>query len=240
MLNEVDQCGFRGARWAPVFLVVAMASTVMGNVSFDKVTWGNGGDTLGWASQGGVAASVTAPAEGENGYLSMNFNPTDPMPMVQSDRLATSGGGYTGSYAGVSGATFDFRGQAGAPQWIFFEGGASTWEQLLTGAAPSWQPYSVSFVTDSGWSRVGSSSESFAQALADVKLIGFETTFIDSGSPFAYGVDNWQFTPSSFADAVPEPDSVLMMVALLLSLGVMFGKPFLRRFPCFHPAPKQL
>ena len=82
--------------------------------------------------------------------------------------------------AGVTGLNFDFMGQQGGLQYVYFQGGGSMWEELLNVTSPSWQSYSVGFTDPSQWTKTAGSA-SFETALADVTLVGFDTTFMDTG-----------------------------------------------------------
>ena len=226
----------RSARVGVAMLAwLVVEATAWGNVSFDTVTWGSGNDTLGWMNTDGQAVSVTAPTSGGNlgGYLSETFAPTQP-PVPQTDHLVNTGAGYVGDFvnAGVAGVNFDFMGQPLGLQYVYFQGGGSTWEQLLTVNSSSWQSYNVSFTSPGQWTETAG-AESFAQALADVTLVGFETTYQDTGVPFSYGVDNWQYQQSGpTGSEVPEPETLSMGLVLLVSVWVMFRSRIGRSLKC--------
>lgn len=240
------QYGGRCARWGRVIgmaaLLAGAASTAPGNVSLDVVTWSSG-DTLGWMSQDGTASLVTAPDSGGNpdGYLAMTFSPSDP-PQVQTDHLVNTGERYVGnlSAVGVSALNFDFMGQALGLQYVYFVGGGSTWEHLLDVTTASWQSYSVSLTDSAEWLQTDGTA-SFEAALADVNLVGFALTFSDAGSPFSYGVDNWQYQGfGGEVGAVPEPETLLFGVTLLATAGLLVGRRIGRVTTWIRPKPDKL
>ena len=231
--------GWSARVWTAMLAGALGVATAWGDVSFDKVTWSTG-DTLGWVNTDGQAVSVTAPASGGNagGYLSETFGPTDP-PVPQTDHLVNIGAGYVGDFvsAGVAGLTFDFLGQPGGVQYVYFQGGGSTWEALLNVTSGAWQSYNMSFTDPAQWTKT-SGGASFETALADVTLVGFDTTFMDTGAPFQYGLDNWQYQQQSEnSGAVPEPETVSFALTLLATAGLLFGRRVWRGVQWIHPLP---
>jgi hypothetical protein len=208
----------RAATGYAVIVAVCLAAPrcVQGSVSYEPVTWGTGGDSLGWASQDGVG-TVSSPGGGGSpgGYLAMGFA-VDPFPVAQSDAVATSADGFTGDYTSVGTATFEFLGYASSAQSLYFvssAGGGSVWEYVLNSSAHAWESFTVGFQDGSGWNLV-SGSETFATALSQVDLIGIKVEHLNLDSPLDYGLDSWQF-----AQNVPEPGTVSITILALLSIA---------------------
>ena len=209
---------------AAVLVLAIVTPSSQASISFDAVTWGNGGDTLGWHSTGGVA-TVTSPALGGNpdGYVNAHFAVGAP-PGPTTDAIVSTNEGYIGNYAGYNGLTlrFDYLGYSEMAQSLFFTstaGGGSTWAYNLTVPAHNWTGYQVSFANPSGWTRLSGASD-FATALTQVDMIGLTILNSQSLTTFDYGLDNWQY----FQGYVPEPGSLALGLTGLLSVGMTFRR----------------
>ena len=199
-------------RWGSAGVWLLAAGLASADISFQRVTWGNGGDPLGWYSRDAVG-TVSSPGTGGNpdGFLQFAFVGAQ-FPGLQSDALVTSAAGYVGDYTIGTGLSFNFLGSPSSAQALYFQsaaGGGTIWTYTLSPASSGWENYSVSFLSDAGWTRL-SGSASFASALTQVSLIGITVTHLNDGSPVTYGLDNWEYLGS-----VPEPAAVWMVVAAL-------------------------
>ena len=217
------RCNSFGWLWGLVSLMVCLAQQVVADVSLDPVTWGTGGNTLGWVG-GGDANPVTSPGSGGNpdGFLAINFDAADPF-TYQTNYVANSGAGYTGNYTGL-GLKFDLLGYASSLEQVFFvssaDGTNSTWYLTLVDPTPldqTWQTYNVSFQQPGSW-YTGDSVD-FLTALSQVDSIGLIVSQFGTDVPMQYGIDNWQFLQDQSQLYVPEPGVTAMAVMLLLSLA---------------------
>jgi len=209
------------------------AELVSAALTFTPVTWGSGGDTLGWFSTnvvgGGVGSGATSPATGGNpassGYLSLHFEPPTPIPTGPvHGEMVTMGAAYTGDYTAehFAGAEplfvqFDFLGFPVGTQFLYFEssaGGGSSWAYELTGVEDTWVTQAIPFGTDAGWTQL-SGADPFALALTDVSLIGIQVDYLIDGEPLDFGIDNWHFLI-----AVPEPGEIALAITMLLCVGL--------------------
>ena len=59
---------------AGVAVVLVSAGIALADISFDEVTWGGGGDTLGWDNTN--AATISSPGAGGNpdGFVNLHFD----------------------------------------------------------------------------------------------------------------------------------------------------------------------
>ena len=214
------------ARLTAVLGLFLLMAGARGGIAFpldlDPVTWGSGGNTLGWYSDLGVG-TVTSPNAGvpHEGYLDILFDPTVPVPSSQFDRLMTQGVGYIGDYTSVPGlgVGFDFYGAPSAISLVLESaaGGGSQWEYGFTPSGLGWETFWISLSSPAGWTRYGGAADPFALALTDVSAIGFYITAPDSAAPLNYGLDNWDY-------GTPEPGTFAGMSVLLL-----LGGPALKR-----------
>lgn len=210
------------ATWLVVSCQLAVA-----DISYAPVTWGSGGDLLGWTNQGGDANSVTSPATGGNpgGFLAINF--AEAYSVMESNVVANSGPGYTGDYRSRDLALkFDFFGYQSSLQQLFFvssaDGRFSTWKWVIPEPLvdQQWQTYSVSFQDQGSWYVAGGDTNvNFLDALAQVDSIGLTVSHMNLGN-MQYGLDNWQFS-------VPEPGETAMAAVLLLTMA-FWGQRALR------------
>lgn len=201
-------------------LAACVASPASGAIAFEPVTWGSGGDMLGWQKGSGDAASLTSPGSGGNpdGHLSLNFDSNNPMP--QFDEMYTQQEGVTGDYTAFSGlsVSFDFRGFTGGSQSLYFESdsGVTRWIFDLDIASEGWLTHRVGFGSASGWFHASGQTD-FFEALASVSAIGFMLGYQDPNNAFSFGLDNWRF-----GNEVPEPGAVALALSVLgASLAVL-------------------
>lgn len=198
-----------------------------GSLSFEPITWDTG--TLDWFTRNAThPVTLENPGTGgtPDGFLRMGFQP-DLTP--QSADLVTTNSDRVGDYVhgGVSGVRFDFLGYPHSPQALFFESGdGSVWSFDLPGSAHDWEAQTVSFQSETGWSRLQGSAD-FSAALEQVTLIGITLTRFDAAETFFYGLDNWQLLD---AYAVPEPAGAAMAATLLLSTAALLRRR--RRATC--------
>jgi len=195
---------------AAVLAACIASHAASGAISFEPVTWGSGGATLGWQRGSGDALSLNSPVTGGNpdGYLSLNFDSGN---MLQFDEMFNTQ--YTGDYTAHSGlsVSFDFRGFTGSPQSLYFESdaGVTRWYYDLDIASEGWLTHRVEFGSESGWVHASGETDFFA-ALASVSAIGFLLGHQDASLPFSFGLDNWKF-----GNEVPEPGAVALALAVL-------------------------
>jgi hypothetical protein len=207
--------------WLLGICAVLTCGVVRADVSFDPVTWGTGGNTLGWSNIVGDANAVTSPATGGNpdGYLAIPFGAVDPL-TFQSAEVGTASPGFTGDYSNL-GLTFNLLGYQAAEMGLFFvssAGGASKWTLALDYNPPvdhMWQPYDVDFLSQGLWVRE-SGSVDFLTAIAQVDSIGVLLRHLSWGEEMTYGVDNWQYYLGG-QFYVPEPGVAAMGAVLALS-----------------------
>lgn len=210
--------------WMALSLRLASA-----DVSFTPVTWGTGGNNLGWSHVVGDASSITSPATGGagdgKGFLAINFDAADPIYLFQTETVANSGPGYTGDYRNRDlGLKFSLLGYTNAHYLLYFvssaPGSEGTWIWDLgdSAANQTWQTFTVNFQTRGAGGWDSDSTGSLLNALAMVDSIGLTITYAlpDVPMPMQFGLDNWQFF-------VPEP-GVTSMAALLLLSVVFWGR----------------
>lgn len=210
------------------------ATQVWGSVSFERVTWGTGGTTLGWAVPPPADDSIalTSPGTGGSGdnlgYLALDFPATNTTAQ-QTDRMANNGNGYTGNYRSnnVGAVRFDLKGYASSTLQLYFMSsadGGSTWLWNLDAPAvdQEWQTYRVNFQQEgpSGWQTSGGAD--FLKALSQVESIGLIVQHLGTDAPMQYGLDNWQFQL-----AVPEPEAIPMGAVVALT-ALAWGRRLLR------------
>jgi hypothetical protein len=194
---------------------LGMLATVRADISYDLITWGSGGNTLGWTSRDAVGG-VSSPGTGGNpdGFLLMRFVPPGP-PSLEGDLLYTTAAGFIGNYQ-LAGVKFDFLGYPSSAQALYLEStaaGGSTWVQTFTSGAHGWEGESFQFLFETGWTRLSGSAE-FGTAMSEVSLVGLKLQHLNDGdTTFDYGLDNWQFQDLSWM--VPEPGAGWMLLAAL-------------------------
>ena len=214
--------------------VMLVAAQTWASVSFERVTWGTGGTTLGWAVPPPAEDSfaLTSPGAGGSGdnlgYLALDFAATNTTAQ-QTDRMANNGNGYTGNYRSnnVGAVRFDLKGYASSTLQLYFisaaEGG-STWLWDLDAPAvdQEWQTYRVNFQQEgpNGWQTSGGAD--FLKALSQVESIGLIVQHLGTDAPMQYGLDNWQFQL-----AVPEPEAIPMGIVVALT-AFAWGRRLLR------------
>jgi hypothetical protein len=222
-----------------VILSVLLAAVGLshGSISYELVTWGSGGNTLGWASVGGGGADVTSPGTGGNpdGYLNMQFVVTG-VSGPQIDAIANGGAGYTGNYTTDTALRFNYLGYPGSVASLYFDSSAgaagSTWELTLPEGSHTWRTLTVAmregtqFPGYDGWTDVSGSGDSFLLALSQVDRIGLIIQTTSAPGTYDFGLDNWQFY-------VPEPGAMSMVMTALLSIGLTFRR---RLLTVFRPA----
>lgn len=215
----------REIRFFPPFLsalfLLLLVADAMGSPQIGVVTWDSGSDTLGWESRDGVATLVAVQASGghPDGYLQMHFAVPD-YPEMEHDFLVNNGLDYQGDYTGLT-LTFDFLGYPSSALSLYFQSsanGGSTWVNDFVVTSTDWESLQYDFGNASGWRRILGSG-SFSTALMLVSEIGISVQHLNDGMVFDYGIDNWAL---SNAGAVPEPDSILMFFAVLISILVTF------------------
>jgi len=128
-------------------------------------------------------------------------------------------GNYIAEAAAVGGAniTFDFTGASGADQLsLYFHSSAGVGDQTWYYALPVSDGFFSVYVDSSGagWSSFDIGANFFT-AFSDVDQIGIYVVNKDLIS-HDYTLDNFQLSP------VPEPETIWMMIAVALSLGVTF------------------
>jgi hypothetical protein len=216
-------------------LVIAMGAALPARaaISFAPVTWGGGGDTLGWFTTNlsqatffptaGQTSSATSPGAGGNpsGYLNMGF-PGSLVPATEL--LVTDAAGFTGDYTldPVASVSFDWLGMPASATALYLVSSAglgSSWIHTFSATSGSWESESISF--GSGlWTQLGGPATTFASALSQVSLIGFSVTSpaLGFGNPTDFGLDNWQNTAA--AAGVPEPGEWAMIITVLGSVVI--------------------
>jgi len=216
----------RGCVTVLLLACLLAAGTCYADPTFGLVTWGGGGDTLGWVSNS--FASITSPGSGGNpdAYLLTHFDGVGGPPTVETDTMQNTDAGYTGNYAQYTGlgVNFDFLGYPSSAQSLYFEstaGGGSTWGYDFASTAHAWESQSISLNDDMGWTRL-SGSDDFSTALGQVSSIGVTVEHLNTGAPFDYGLDNWQYSDADAA--VPEPGTVAMILTAFLSMAGVFQR----------------
>ena len=211
--------------------LILLVGSASADLSFDKVTWGHGGDTLGWYTTNGVAAALSPAVDGNPyGWLLMSFdaNPA-PFPVFETDSLVVTNEGYIGNYDRYSqfgmlgpGVKFDFLGYPSSAQALFFESaGGSRWAKDFQVHSHTWESHMIDF-NGIGWAQV-TGAETFQESLRHVDLVGFIVEHLNFDDAFDYGVDNWQYV-------IPEPGATAMMLTVLLAVGGTFRKEIRDRF----------
>jgi hypothetical protein len=191
-------------------------------VTGSPVTWDStGGDLLGWAPVG-VLASVAAVEPGGNpaGYLQIQFDVGDPPgDTAQRDNVASSAGRYVGDYSSLA-VTFDYFGTNSATQSLYFESAdGSIWEHSFSPLSASWEHFSISFYDSDGWAP-GNVGLSFEMARSSIVTLGFSLLTPAGTGIYTFGVDNLELSGEQIA--TPEPDAVILMMAVVLCLLVTF------------------
>lgn len=125
-------------------------------------------------------------------------------------------GDYPTAAAAVGGAniSFQFTGASGADQlslYFYSSSDNGTWYYAL----PVSDGYQSVYIDSSGTGWTTFDGTSFAVAFADVDLIGIYVANADLLS-HNYTLDDFQLNP------VPEPETVWMMIAVAISLGITF------------------
>jgi hypothetical protein len=198
-------------------------------------TW-SGAGTEGWAQSGsgGGLFGFSAGSGNPAGSLGMGFNSGSALPDSQSVFAQNSGNAanFLGNYQqyvaqGVV-VSFDFYAQGFKPSTLelyFVDSGTGrTWTYGLDDSAVSVGAWTT-FVVPIGafgpnWSMTGPGSGSLAEFLTDlgnVTQIGIGLVRNNSTSQQLYGLDNFDVTLQ-----VPEPETIWLLLAALLSMGVTF------------------
>ena len=193
-------------------------------------TWSSPPSLEGWqidTSYGGGGGTLDNPS----GYLRITFPDFPAFPnaaMVYADSGA-SGGNFVGDYSPAAGTLvqFWFRSVDTTPDSLalYFANNDTgrAWSWNLTAATPvqGWVVYQVPLFNYSGWNLAwgtGSSSMDFMNDLASVDWLGL---YIAESVAYTgeehYYLDN-------FTLAIPEPESVALLLAAALSLGVTFRR----------------
>jgi hypothetical protein len=201
-------------------------------ISFAPVTWGNGGDTLGWFTTNlnqltfmptaGQTSAATSPGGGNpGGYLNMGF-PGSLVPATEL--LVTDAAGFTGDYTGYAGLSVGFNwlgmpASATALYLVSSSGLGSSWMHTFSATSGSWESESIGFGSGS-WTQLGGPATTFQSALSQVSLIGFSVTSpaLGFGNPTDFGLDNWQYSVA--ATGVPEPGEWAMILTVLGSVAL--------------------
>lgn len=202
-------------RWKSIvflmaFLCVGSGFTVRADVVLETVTWDSG--TEGWTSRDdlGVVSHTGS-------TLAFTFTGLG-SPAMQTDAvIADDLAGFNGNYTAIPrlGVSFDWYTYASSAQSLYFTStSGASWGYDLTGGVNGWQTYSVSFGSDTGWTRL-SGAGSYFDALADVNRIGLIVSHLNTGSDIVYQLDNWEFN-------VPEPGSIAMLFVTFGSTGFAF------------------
>lgn len=179
----------------------------------------NSGLTEGWVYSGGANASMA----NSGTELAITFTDFD-------DIVVRSGNGdpaYSGDYASLGiglGVEFDFVAGAQTPLSTMvylqstYNGGASriyAYDVTSRVLANTTNPIKINIGSGGGWVNIQGSG-TFSQDLLSVDWIGI---YVASGFGAAtYNLDNWQFAEVP----VPEPETVWMILAVMLSLGITF------------------
>jgi hypothetical protein len=192
-------------------------------------TWSNDGNVEGWEHSGDGSYQH----QDANDYLQISFDaqgaplPESSLTFADSD---ASGGRFVGDYGPYLGnvvMTFRFLAETHAPSTMqmWFRSDASgaerIWSYNLSGPTTVgvWTWYSVPLGTFGPgwtlWSGSGSAQSDFLLDLTGVDWIGLR--LVRNGSILAqnYGLDDVKLM-------VPEPETIWLMIAALLSLGVTF------------------
>ena len=203
---------------AALGLLAHSASAV---VSFEPITWGSGGDTLGWYVTGEThPVSLTSPAVGGNpsGFLQAAFGGD---PAFQSASIVLDSGSYFGNYWAdhVAGVRFQFLGFPGTPQSFFFASASGTiWSYDIVTVNRNWNNNSFyAAFNENNYTKIAG-SQTLQQALTEVALVGFSVSHLDV-DPFTYGIDNWRLV-----HAIPEPGSMAMALTALVSALATFRR----------------
>lgn len=134
---------------------------------------------------------------------------------------------YAGNYAIFGDAlrlSFDFYASTTVPTYaqLFFNSGADQWtlDILPQISGTGWSTVGASFDSSgAGWFHQINGGSLFASSLTDVTAIGiFLVGTVGGNDTATFGIDNWVYT-------VPEPGSMAMLGAALLSMAATFRRP---------------
>ncbi len=203
-------------------LIVAMATCGVADIMFDLETWSDADDTEGWDDRDDIA-TVQQQTTGGNpdGYLNMHFD--ESIGAGETEAMVAPITGYTGDYTSYDDLSveFDYLGYSSSDQWLYFDSdynGGSTWAYLLEPTvAYDWEHWTINFYDQTGWLEVGSSGNSWLDALTQVSLIGVVVDHTNIGA-MDYGLDNWQF------QQVPEPGEIALAVTALGGMLLFFRR----------------
>lgn len=193
-------------------------------------TWTTGQN--GWVVGNTPSASdplFTVTHDAINGRLVLTVPPNDGFPGI--GRAVTDGSGNTvnflGDYTTLPGGTvltFQFLTFGDTPTDLGFyfqsNGRTYTYDLILNEGAPvlsGSRGYIVPILSYAGWDLYGGGG-SEAQYLSDLATVSAIGITLQGSSPIStetYGLDNLGF-------AVPEPESVCMILAVALSMMIMF------------------
>lgn len=186
------------------------------------------GNVAGWYSDNSVG-NVSAPLSGgnPNGYIDMSF-PGSAFPSVENDILRNDDANFTGDYAQHSDlwATFDFLGYDSSAQALLVrspQGGTTVWSHDIVSSSHAWESEAINLRDSSGWTRIMGSAD-FDTAMGDVDSIGISVEHLNFGSPYSYGIDNWQYHDYDI-NVIPEPSTIVLgLTAVLMGAGVRFRR----------------
>ncbi|MEI6166077.1 MAG: hypothetical protein WCS52_02680 [bacterium] len=185
------------------------------------VTWdGVAPDSLGWASvDGNATIAAVEPGGNPGGYLQIQFGVTAPA-APQIDHVANGGANYTGDYSALA-VSFDYLGFNNPFLYLYFQSGVdgSIWSHAFNTPSTGWEHVAISFFDPTAWTP-DASSISYEVARTNVTLLGFFVETPDASGPFTYGIDNLTFGSEQIA--TPEPDAVILLMAVVLCLLVTF------------------
>ena len=208
-------------------VILGLLMVLLGSISHAApvigvpVTWdGVAPDALGWASaEGGSTISAVEPGGNLGGYLQIQFGVTAPA-APQSDSVTNGSAAYTGDYSALA-VSFDYLGFNNPFLYLYFQSGVdgSIWTHDIITPSTSWEHVAISFFDPTAW--VSSlHTVSYEAARTNVTLLGFFVETPVASGPFTYGIDNLTF--SSEQIATPEPDAVILLIAVVLCLLVTF------------------
>jgi hypothetical protein len=183
--------------------------------------------------EGNAPVALGNPGTGGNadGYLQAIF-PYSATP-AQGDIVMQANPVYNGDYTGIQSVSFDFNSMNVVPTGLalYFHSSADPLliyqydftNQAIAYGTGGWYSYTAPFTSSTGWSIVGGgSTAAFSTDIVNVDWIGVYLQSDGSSSPAEmYGMDN--FDPMGDEELpVPEPGTMYMLSAVLLSLGMTF------------------
>jgi hypothetical protein len=185
--------------------------------------WGSAGGQ-GWVSDGDIA-SISSPS----GALLINFNAqlgNPPFEGIVRTGGAAPSDNFVGDYlnTGVGSVQFNFSATAANPAALalYFKSTVSgnEWAYNLTPGSPS---YTVGISTMGSWQGQNGLFDD-ADFLADITGISWIGLFLrQSGEgPSEYQLDDFHFLPMGGEGAVPEPETIWMLLAVVVSLGITY------------------